>query len=349
MQPMPATNSAPASASVRSMTATEIAELLGHSFCGEERTIWSVASLEAATSVHLSYINSAKYLEALKFTKAGICLVRAEFVEFVPGSTISFVTTDPYRDYAIILSRLYPEMMFPGSIVQTVGVSERATVDSTAVIGRGTILDPGVVVGPRASIGEFCQIGANAVIGAGVTVGRDCSIGACVVISHATIGDRVIIHPGAKIGQDGFGFVSGPKGHLKVGQLGNVIIGDDVEVGANSTIDRGSARNTVVGAGTKMDNSVHLAHNVQVGRNCIIAAQTGIAGSTTLEDSVAIGGHAAIAPHLVIGTGSQIAAASGVMHNVPPRERWAGIPARPARRFFRQYKVLELLAAGKRE
>ena len=331
----------------RTLTATRIAELLGQSFCGDERTVSSVAPLECATSTQLSYINNAKYLAALKATKAGICLVPAAFAEFVPKDTVSFVTPDPYRDYAIILARLYPDAMFPRSIVQTIGVSERATVDRSAVVGRGTIIDPGVVVGPRARIGEFCQIGANAVIGAGVTVGNDSSIGACVVVSHATIGNRVIIHPGAKIGQDGFGFVAGPKGHLKVGQLGNVIIGDDVEIGANSTIDRGSVRNTTVGAGTKIDNSVHLAHNVHIGRNCIIAAQTGIAGSTTVEDSVAIGGHAAIAPHLIIGAGSQIAAASGVMHDVPARERWAGIPARPARRFFRQYKVLELLAAGK--
>ena len=330
------------------MTATEVAELLGQPFCGDERTISSVAPLETATATQLSYINNAKYLAVLRSTKAGICLVSAEFAEFVPKDTISFVTPDPYRDYAMILAHIYPDAMFPRSIVQTAGVSDRATVDRTAIVGRGAILDPGVVVGPRARIGEFCQIGANAVIGAAVTVGRDCSIGACVVITHATIGERVIIHPGAKIGQDGFGFVAGPEGHLKVAQLGNVIIGDDVEIGANSTIDRGSVRNTTVGAGTKIDNSVHLAHNVHIGRNCIIAAQTGIAGSTTVEDFVAIGGHAAIAPHLVIGAGSQIAAASGVMHNVPPRERWAGIPARPARRFFRQYKVLELLAAGKR-
>jgi UDP-3-O-[3-hydroxymyristoyl] glucosamine N-acyltransferase len=330
------------------MTASEIAELLGQSFYGNERTISSAAPLEVATDTQLSYINNAKYLAVLKSTKAGICLVPAGFAEFAPKDTVSFVTADPYRDYAIILARLYPEAMFPRPVVQTVGVSERATIERTAIIGRGAILDPGVVVGAQARIGEFCRIGANAVIGAGVTVGRDCSIGAGVVISHATIGDRVIVHPGAKIGQDGFGFAAGPKGHLKVPQLGSVIIGNDVEIGANATIDRGSVRNTTVEEGTKIDNLVHLAHNVHIGRHCIIAAQTGIAGSTTVEDFVAIGGHAAIAPHLVIGCGAQIAAASGVMHDIPPRERWAGIPARPAKRFFRQYKVLELMATGKR-
>ena len=156
-------------------------------------------------------------------------------------------------------------------------------------------------------------------------IGRDCSIGATVTVSHALIGDRVIIHPGVRIGQDGFGFAMGPQGHLKVPQIGRVIIQDDVEIGANSTIDRGANRDTVIGEGTKIDNLVQIAHNVVIGRHCVIVAQVGISGSTTLGDFVALGGQVGVTGHLRIGAGAQIAATSGVMSDVPPGARWGGI------------------------
>lgn len=324
-----------------------LAQLAGQPFSGPEHMIRSAAPLETAECDQLSYMDSPKYLAALRGTKAGACLVSPRFRSSVPDTTIPIVTPEPHRVYAKALQWLYPAAMCPRSTMGTTGVSQLAIVHPSAVISPSSTVDPGAVIGPGASIGELSHIGANAVIGRDVVIGKECSIGPGSVVAFATIGDRVILHPGTKIGQDGFGFAPGSPCHQKVPQIGGVTIGDDVEVGANTTIDRGSVRNTMIGTGTKIDNLVQIAHNVVIGRHCIIAAQTGIAGSTVLGDFAMVGGHAAIAPHLSIGAGAQIAAASGVMHNVPTGARFAGIPARPARRFFREYKLVESLAERK--
>jgi UDP-3-O-[3-hydroxymyristoyl] glucosamine N-acyltransferase len=200
------------------------------------------------------------------------------------------------------------------------------------------------VIGPRAEVGSGTVIGPSAVLGPDVRIGRDCAIGANTTIVHALIGDRVIIHPGCAIGQDGFGFARGPRGAHKIPQLGRVIIQDDVEIGANSTIDRGAIRDTVIGEGTKIDNLVQIAHNVSIGRHCLLAALVGISGSATLEDGVIMGGQVGVADHLTIGTGVMIAAQSGVMHNIPAGERWGGSPARPGRQWLREVATLEQLA-----
>ena len=180
------------------------------------------------------------------------------------------------------------------------------------------------------------MIGANAVIGTEVRIGRDCSIGAGAALTAALIGDRVIIHPGCKIGQDGFGFVMGGKGHLKVPQIGRVIIQDDVEIGAGTTIDRGAIRDTVIGEGTKIDNLVQVGHNVSIGRHCILVAQTGISGSSTLEDFVVLGARVGVNNNVTIGEGAQIAATSNVHGDVPPGARWGGTPAKPVKLWFRE-------------
>jgi UDP-3-O-[3-hydroxymyristoyl] glucosamine N-acyltransferase len=332
---------------VRSLTIGRLAELAGQQFAGPEHVIRSAAPLETAGYDQLSYMDNPKFLRALRTTKAGACLVSSRFQSSVPETTISIVTPEPYRVYARALEWLYPGAMCPRSTIGTTGISELAVIHPSAVISATSTIDPGAVIGPGARIGEFSHVGASTVIGRDVVIGKECSIGPGSVVLYATIGDRVILHPGAKIGQDGFGFATGSANHQKVPQIGGVVIDDDVEIGANTTIDRGSIRDTVIGAGTKIDNLVQIAHNVVIGRRCIIAAQTGIAGSTILGDFAMVGGHAAIAPHLSIGAGAQIAAASGVMHDVPAGARYAGIPARPARRFFRQYRLVELLAERK--
>ena len=207
------------------------------------------------------------------------------------------------------------------------------------------MIDPGAVIGPQAEIGAGTVIAAGAVIGPKVRIGRDCSIGANVTISNALIGDRVIVHPGCAIGQDGFGYVMGAKGHRKVPQLGRVIVQDDVEIGANTTIDRGAIRDTIVGEGTKIDNMVQVGHNVVIGRHCVLVAQVGISGSVTVEDFVVLGGRVAVNNHVTIGEGAQIAATSSVNDDVPPDARWGGTPAKPVKKWFREMLALERLAA----
>jgi UDP-3-O-[3-hydroxymyristoyl] glucosamine N-acyltransferase len=205
------------------------------------------------------------------------------------------------------------------------------------------IIDPGAVIGPRARIGEGTVIGATAVIGPDVQIGRDCSIGPGSSVIHALIGDNVILHPGCRIGQDGFRYLPSKNGHTKVPQLGRVIIQDDVEIGAGTAIDRGGSGDTIIGEGTKIDNLVHIAHNVTVGRHCLIAGQCGFAGSVNLGDGVMLGGQVGIADHLTIGDGAMIGAKSGVVSNVPAGEKWLGFPALPGREFLRAMAALRKL------
>ena len=202
-------------------------------------------------------------------------------------------------------------------------------------------------IGPGAEVGAGSVICANAVVGAGVRIGRDSTIGAGVSLSHALVGNRVIVHAGARIGQDGFGYQPGPGGHLKVPQIGRVVLQDDVEIGAGSTIDRGALRDTVIGEGTKIDNLVQIAHNVVIGRHCIIVSQTGISGSTTLGDFVMLGGQVGVVGHCTIGDGAQIAASSNVKGDVPPGVRWGGSPAKPVREWFREMTTLKKLAESR--
>ncbi|MDE2065552.1 MAG: UDP-3-O-(3-hydroxymyristoyl)glucosamine N-acyltransferase, partial [Bradyrhizobium sp.] len=217
-------------------------------------------------------------------------------------------------------------------------VSDGAFVDRTAEVGPLSVIEAGAEIGPG------CRIGPCTVIGGGVIVGRDCRIGAHASLSHAVLGARVYIYPGARIGQEGFGFASTKDGFLSVPQLGRVIIGDDVEVGANTTIDRGSSRDTVIGAGSRLDNLVQIGHNVVLGRCCVIVAQVGISGSTVLEDFVRVGGQAGMAGHLRIGQGAEIGAQAGVMSDLPPGATVLGSPARPLKDFFRQIAALRKMA-----
>ena len=214
----------------------------------------------------------------------------------------------------------------------------------TARVENGVTIDHGAVIGPRAEIGSRTLIGPGTAIGADVRIGRDCSVGANVNIVHTIIGDRVTVHSGCSLGQDGFGYVMGAQGHRKIPQLGRVIIQDDVDIGACTCIDRGGFRDTVIGEGTKIDNQVQIAHNVAIGRHCVLVAQVGIAGSVTIEDFVVLAAKVGVKDHVTIGEGSQIAATSNVGGNVPPGSRWGGTPAKPMRQWGREVSLLARLA-----
>jgi UDP-3-O-[3-hydroxymyristoyl] glucosamine N-acyltransferase len=223
-------------------------------------------------------------------------------------------------------------------------------VDPSAQLGEGLVLGPGVVIGPGAEIGSRSRIGANSVIGSGVAIGRDCEIGANVTISHAYLGDRVLILPGARIGQPGFGFASSERGHAKIPQLGRVIIQDDVEIGAGTTIDRGALGDTVIGEGSKLDNLVQIGHNVHIGRHCVLVSQAGVAGSSVVEDFAVLGGQVGIADHAHIGPGARLAARSAMVSGqaVAGGQDYGGVPAKPIREWLREVHALSGLARGTR-
>ena len=303
-------------------------------------TIQELAPLDQGGPGALVFLDNPKYSDQLPQTRATACLMSARYAARAPASLVALITPEPYRAFAIVAGRMFPAGLRPQSVFGSTGVSPGSFVHPEARLEAGVVVDPGAVIGPRAQIGSGTLIGANAVIGADVCIGRECTVGANATVMHALIGDRVYLHPGARIGQDGFGFAMGPGGHLKVPQLGRVIIQNDVEIGANTTIDRGANRDTLIGEGTKIDNLVQIGHNVSVGRHCVIVSQVGVSGSTEIGDFVAIGGQAGLAGHIRVGPGAQIAAQSGVMNDVPAGERWGGSPSKPMREFMREISTL---------
>lgn len=329
-------------------TVAEIAALTGAAVAeGADlgRTVSGAAAIERAGPSDLVYMDNPRYAASLGSTRAAACLVSTRFAGKVPASSVAIVSQDPYRAFATVVATMFPDAARPGSSFLATGVAPGAFVHSEARLEHGVIVDPGALIGPRAEVGRGSLIGAQAVLGPEVRIGRDCSIGSGASLHNALIGNRVIIHGGTRIGQDGFGFAIGARGHLKVPQIGRVIIQDDVEIGANSTIDRGASRDTIIGEGTKIDNLVQIAHNVVIGRHCIIVAQVGISGSATLEDFVVIGGQVGVVGHVRIGVGAQIAGSSNVNCDVPPGVRWGGTPAKPVREWFREMTLLKNLAA----
>jgi UDP-3-O-[3-hydroxymyristoyl] glucosamine N-acyltransferase len=331
-------------------TAAELAERIGATLRpGDDgaRALTDLRPLSGAGPAHLTFVDNRKYLDQLAATRAAACIVAPAFADRLPAGVVALVMAAPYRGFALALQAFYPTSLRP----KTAGFDARDAgampVHPTARIEPGATIEPGAVVGPEAWIGKGTTVAAGALIGYRVTVGRDCFIGPGVTLTHALVGDRVILHAGVRIGQDGFGFAMGAGGHLKVPQIGRVIIQDDVEIGANSCVDRGALKDTVIGEGTKIDNLVQIGHNVVIGRRCVIVAQTGLAGSCTLEDFVVMGGQSGVAGHLKVGAGTQIAGCSHVVDNVPPRSRMVGTPAIPIREWTRERMALRRLAKGR--
>lgn len=289
-----------------------------------EFSVADVASLEEADGTHISFLDNIRYKEAFSATHAGACIVSEKLAPMAPKSCRVILSSHPYKSYALIAQAFYPSKQKQAEI------SPLAMIDETAEVGEGTRIDPGAVIGP------------------GVKIGKDCWIGANTTVSHALIGDHVRLYPGVRVGQDGFGFAIDPAGHVKVPQLGRVIIEDNVEVGANSCIDRGAGPDTIIGAGTWIDNLVQIGHNVKIGRGCVLVAQSGIAGSSVMEDYSVLAAQAGVAGHLTIGKGARVGAQAGVMRDIGPGEEHLGSPSQPIRQHMRQLAFLKRLTKGQK-
>ncbi|WP_419901597.1 UDP-3-O-(3-hydroxymyristoyl)glucosamine N-acyltransferase [Kiloniella sp.] len=296
-----------------------------------EQLIQDVSTLEAADQTEISFLDNKKYLSDFGVTKAGVCIVDPKFASKKPEGTSLILTPKPYKAYALIAQKFYPRQIEQSAS----NIHKTAVIDESASVGNGCHISAGVCIGKNVEIGDECIIEPNVVIANGVKVGSKTVLGANSSLEYCFVGSNCQIHAGVRIGNRGFGFAMEPDGYIDVPQLGRVIIGDDVEIGANSTIDRGAGPDTVVGNGTKIDNLVQIGHNVQLGKQCVVVAQSGIAGSTTLEDYVVMGAQSGIAGHLKLGTGAQIAGRAAVIKDVEPGQAVAGTPAMPIKDFFR--------------
>ena len=306
------------------------------------RMLSDVAPLGQATEEHVSFLDNSRYTAQFAESAAGACVVRARNIDRAPPGMVLLISDNPYATYARIAAMFYPEPK------PQAGIAKTAVIDASAHIGKGASIGPYAVIEAGVEVGEGTVIGPHAVIRRGVQIGRDCGIGAHAHIAYTLIGDRVVIHPQAAIGQDGFGFATDRGKHIKVPQLGRVVIGNDVEIGAGTCIDRGAAPDTIISDGVKIDNLVQIGHNVRLGKGCIIVAQVGISGSTQLGDYVVAGGQAGFAGHLTIAAGSRIGAQSGVMRSLDHAADIGGSPAIPMREWHKQTLALKNLARSEK-
>ncbi len=315
-----------------------IAALIGAPCAEPERLISGVAPLQTAGPEDVSFLDNRRYADLLAATRAGAVIVHPDFAGKVPDGAVPLVTPEPYVGWAKVSALFHP---YPAA---RAGIHPSAIVDPDAVIDPSVEIGAGAVIGARAEIGAGTVIGPLTVIGDGVVIGRNCRVHAQVTVSHAILGNHVVLYPGARVGQDGFGFAVGKTGFTPVPQLGRVLIGDGAEIGANCCIDRGSAQDTVIGPGVHIDNLVQIAHNVSIGPGSVIVAQVGISGSTAIGKQVMIAGQAGLIGHLTIGDGAQIGAQAGIMNDVPAGTKMMGYPAQPAKTYFRELVTLRRLA-----
>lgn len=281
-----------------------------------------VVGLDEATKDDISWAFVPSVRKNLEASKAGACITNKQFMQYVPSGMAVLLSNDPHRSYGLVAQAFYPQK-------QKAEISPKAFIEDTAQIGEGCRIDAGAFVGKGVKLGRNCWVQANAVIQEKVEMGNDCIVGANATVGYCLAGHKVYIYPGAQVGQDGFGFAMGAKGATKVPQLGRVIIGNDVEIGSNTTVDRGAMGDTIIGDGCRIDNLVQVAHNVKLGQYCILVSQTGIAGSCEFGDFVVAAGQSGFAGHLKIATGTQIGAQSGVMRDTTSGQVIMGSPAEP--------------------
>ena len=318
------------------LTADAIAVAVGGQLIGDPQTgVRGIAPLDRASPEELSFLASSKYTRLLAESHAGVVLVTPELSSAAGSPRARIVVAKPHDALLSLIPRFYR----PAS--RTAGVHLTAQIGRGARLGSDVSIGPYAIVGDGSIIGDGTTIGSHVVVGAGVRIGRDTQLYPSVTLySGASIGDRVIVHAGARIGSDGFGYVFREGSHAKIPHVGRCIVENDVEIGANTTIDRGSIDDTVIGAGTKIDNLVHIAHNCRIGRLCLIMAQVGMAGSTHVEDGCILAGQVGISGHHTIGKGATLAAQAGVFGDIPAGETWSGYPARPHKESLRAQAAL---------
>jgi UDP-3-O-[3-hydroxymyristoyl] glucosamine N-acyltransferase len=322
------------------LTAQAVADLVGGRLLGDGAVVVrSVRALDQAGPEAISLAVSARYAEELRASRAGTVLVPDALAEAPEGSRARIVVRDPYAALVQVIGALYP----PSSAQP--GVDSTARLGAGCVLGEGVSVGPFVVLGRGVRLGDRCQVAEGVSLGDGVTVGEDTVIGPrAVCYPEARVGSRVVIKAGAVIGGPGFGYLRGTSGHARIPHVGGCIIEDEVEIGSNSCVDRGSVDDTIIGRGTKIDNLVHVGHNVRIGRRCLLMAGVGIAGSTHIGDDVILAGHVGVTDHLVIGDRARIAAKSAVFGDIPAGASFSGHPARPHRQFLRAQAALYRVA-----